>query len=324
MANKYLDYSGLLYYNNLMKAELAKKVNTEAGKGLSTNDYTTTEKEKLAGIEAGANNTTVEDVLTSTSSVNALSAAQGKVLDGKIQDLIESISELGGGDMMKAVYDTDDDGVVDDAAKLGGQAPSYYAAKTDLPTVTNDLTDALKANYDAAYTHSQAAHAPADAERNVIITVKKNGEALTPDGQRAVDIAVPTATSELTNDSGFLTEHQDISGKADKATTLDGYGITDAYTKTETDSAIATAVGSAGHLKRTIVESLPEVAEADADTIYMVSADADSEDNVYVEWMVINNKWEKIGDTTVDLTPYMLKTDMVAITNGEIDAMFAA
>lgn len=29
-------------------------------------------------------------------------------------------------------------------------------------------------------------------------------------------ITVPTKTSELTNDSGFLTEHQDITGKADK------------------------------------------------------------------------------------------------------------
>lgn len=34
----------------------------------------------------------------------------------------------------------------------------------------------------------------------------------------------------------------DISGKADKATTLAGYGITDAYTKTATDTAISTAV----------------------------------------------------------------------------------
>ena len=29
--------------------------------------------------------------------------------------------------------------------------------------------------------------------------------------------AIPTKTSDLTNDSGFLTEHQDISGKADKS-----------------------------------------------------------------------------------------------------------
>jgi hypothetical protein len=40
----------------------------------------------------------------------------------------------------------------------------------------------------------------------------------------------------------YLTEHQDISGKADKATTLAGYGITDAYTKAQVDSAIATGV----------------------------------------------------------------------------------
>lgn len=33
----------------------------------------------------------------------------------------------GSGDMLKATYDADNDGVVDDAAKLGGQVPSYYA-----------------------------------------------------------------------------------------------------------------------------------------------------------------------------------------------------
>jgi hypothetical protein len=33
----------------------------------------------------------------------------------------------------------------------------------------------------------------------------------------AVTVSVPTKTSQLTNDSGYLTEHQDISGKADKS-----------------------------------------------------------------------------------------------------------
>ena len=33
----------------------------------------------------------------------------------------------------------------------------------------NDLTAALKGNYDAAYTHSQADHAPAAAEKNIIV-----------------------------------------------------------------------------------------------------------------------------------------------------------
>lgn len=39
-----------------LETALAGKVNTESGKGLSTNDYTTAEKQKLAGIATGANN----------------------------------------------------------------------------------------------------------------------------------------------------------------------------------------------------------------------------------------------------------------------------
>ena len=56
----------------------------------------------------------------------------------------------------------------------------------------NDLTAALKGNYDAAYTHSQAAHAPADAEKNIIVGVQVNGSDLTPDGSRKVNVRVPT------------------------------------------------------------------------------------------------------------------------------------
>ena len=69
----------------------------------------------------------MEDVLTSTSTTNALSANQGKVLDGKIKALSDSMGELGYGDMMKATYDSDNDGVVDNAKQRDGQAASYYA-----------------------------------------------------------------------------------------------------------------------------------------------------------------------------------------------------
>lgn len=42
-------------------------------------------------------------------------------------------------------------------------------------------------------------------EPNTIETVKVNGVALTPDSAKAVDVIVPTKTSDLTNDSEFLT-----------------------------------------------------------------------------------------------------------------------
>ena len=62
MANKALDSNGLLYFGKEYYKKLQERfVAIESGKALSTNDYTTAEKEKLAGIETGADVNVVED-----------------------------------------------------------------------------------------------------------------------------------------------------------------------------------------------------------------------------------------------------------------------
>ncbi len=43
-----------------------------------------------------------------------------------------SVANAGGGDMLRNVYDTDRSGTVDDAERLGGQLPSYYAKQSDM------------------------------------------------------------------------------------------------------------------------------------------------------------------------------------------------
>lgn len=65
--------------------QMGNKVDKVEGKGLSTNDYTTTEKEKLAGVEAGANKTVVVNNLTTTTAGSALDATQGKALNDKLE-----------------------------------------------------------------------------------------------------------------------------------------------------------------------------------------------------------------------------------------------
>lgn len=57
-------------------------------------------------------------------------------------------------------------------------------------------------------------------------------------GDYALTSAIPTKVSQLTNDAGYITEQIDISGKADKSDSLSGYGIKDAYTKSEVDALI--------------------------------------------------------------------------------------
>lgn len=64
----YLDNAGLEKLWNLIKATFVAKV---SGKGLSTNDYTTEEKNKLAGIAAGAEVNVQSDWNVSSSSSDA-------------------------------------------------------------------------------------------------------------------------------------------------------------------------------------------------------------------------------------------------------------
>jgi hypothetical protein len=81
------------------------------------------------------------------------------------------------------------------------------------------------------------------------------------------------------------------------------------------DTKIATAIGSAGHLKRSVVEQLPEVSAADPDTIYMVKDTSITSGDAYKEYMLIEGAMVQIGDTSVDLSPYAQKVVPAAEDN---------
>lgn len=201
-----------------LKAELEGKINVKADNSALT---------ELAGrvtTAEGEIDTLQTDLGKAQSAIEALQTAVGD--GGSVDEMIDSAIETAMGEEEARV----DELLANKVDKVTGKGLS-----------TNDLTNELKGQYDAAYAHSQVAHAPADAQKNVIETVKVNGTALTI-ADKAVDITVPTKVSELTNDVPYLVA-ADIANKADKATTLAGYGITDAYTNAQVDTAIANAVG---------------------------------------------------------------------------------
>lgn len=95
---------------------------------------------------------------------------------------------------------------INEAVKRAIQTASHsHANKAILDAMTASFTTELKANYDKAYQHSQVAHAPSNAQANIIEEVKVNGTKQNPEG-KSVNIKVPTKVSELNNDSGFVSK----------------------------------------------------------------------------------------------------------------------
>lgn len=91
-------------------------------------------------------------------------------------------------------------------------------------------------------------------------------------------------------------------GKADKATTLSGYGITDAYTQTQVNEKIS-ALGSVFSFKGTKanVAALPAEGNKTGDVWHVTEKSA--------EYVWDGDKWEELG-STVDLSTYAKSADV--------------
>lgn len=332
MADKtYLDKEGLLYLWTKLKTYFVKK---ESGKGLSTNDLTNTLKSNYdaaythsttSHAPSDAEKNTIIGVQKNGADV-VIDASTRKVnitVPTKTSDITNDSGFITTGDIPEGAAASTTTPKMDGTASAGKElafARGDHVHPSDTSKVdkvsgkglsTNDLTDALKSNYDAAYTHSNATHAPSNAQANVIESIKVNGTAQTITS-KSVDIAVPTNNNQLTNGAGYQT-----SAQVESAITAKNYA---------TKSEVATAVANAAHLKREILSSstLPDVSSADANTIYMLPITSATGDNKFTEWMVINGAWEKTGDSDVDLSGYAKTTDFAAITNGEIDTVVAS
>lgn len=133
------------------------------------------------------------------------------------------------------------------------------------------------------------------AQVNVIESVKVNGTKLTP-SSKAVDVTVPTKVSQLTNDNGFQTQSQ-------------------------VQSLINSAVGNITSIRYEKVTSLP--ATGSNGVIYLV-AHSHGKQDIYDEyiWLSETKTYEKIGNTDIDLSAYVKKSELTAITANDLNTMW--
>lgn len=135
------------------------------------------------------------------------------------------------------------------------------ALSTKVDTISGDL-DALEVSVaaKASNTDLQAVSAQVDVNTAAIGTKATQADMTALSGKVEANTSAITAANAA------------IAGKADKATTLAGYGITDAYTKTETGEQITSAVNGAKSELQTAIDS--KVAKTDITTTIAASSTA--------------------------------------------------
>lgn len=154
----------------------------------------------------------------------------------KIGDGVKKFSELPYATMTP-------DEVTAKISEITASSSHTHSNKAILDQIQVALTTALKTNYDAAYTHSQSAHAPSNAQANVIETINVNGAKVEP-SSKVVNITVPTKVSQLTNDSGYVKTDTTYDLSAPASQTNGNASINLAGSNSTTDKVIIKGSGA--------------------------------------------------------------------------------
>lgn len=260
-----------------LQGSLLTKVDKETGKGLSTNDFSDTYKAKLEALlgikSAGAglnfNPATGELTATGTS--------------------IEIDTELD----PTSVHPVQNKAIAIPVQAL--QASMLTKAnKSDISRIDLDI-DQLQGSL---LTKAEQT----DINRIDLSISQLQGSLLT----KASKSEVPTKVSDLTNDSGFVTNTVN--------NLINYYLKSEVYTKADVDTLIS-AVSS---LDIQVVATLPTTGISRT-TIYLLPKSSSETFNVYDEYINLDGTtagWEKIGDTQIDLSNYVTNNDLtVALAN---------
>lgn len=320
---KFLDENGLLYYDGKIKGRLNTKVDKVTGKGLSTNDLTNELKQtydetvsKVDQIIAeGGEPNVIETVKVNGTAltpdaekaVNIDLSGYAKTTDlpTKVSDLTNDGDGTTGSKFATEAYVNTNGGKID-KIKVNGteQTITNKAVDITVPTKTSDLTNDSNFAVDANYVHTDNNYTTAEknklsgitagAQVNKIESIKVNGIAQTITS-KAVDIAVPTNNNQLTNGAGY-------------------------QTASEVQTAINSAISGITGIDFQVVASLP--ATGIKGVIYLIS-NSGTGTNIYDEYIWVTNRFEKIGTTEIDLSNYYNTTNLLALTNQEIDTIIS-
>lgn len=293
--SKFLDDDGLLYLWQKIKNKFATitdlngKVDKVDGKGLSTNDYTTAEKNKLSGVASGAQVNVIETVKVNGAALTPTSKAVNITVPTKTSDI------------------TNDSGFITSA-----DVPEGSAATTTTPKM--DGTAAVGS--ETAFARGDHIH-PSDTSR-VPTTRTVAGHALSADVTLVKgDVGLGNVDNTADADKPVSTAQQTaLNGKVDK---VSGKGLsTNDYTTAEKSKLAAFGDASTYALKSDITNMYKY--KGSVATISLLPSTGQTVGDVYnVESNGMNyawngTEWDALGEIFT----------ITSISNSDIDTIVAS
>ena len=245
------------------------------------------------------------------------------------------------------IRETGDNLLMSDDAPTGalkpGQIDFVTASINEMTSLKNTTTiraaeadtsaqNAANSAQDALVSQQAAQTAASNAEASAELAAQKAAEIAADLSGKADKSEIPTKVSELANDAGYITGYTEIDPTVPawaKAAAKPAYTAAEvgAPTVQEMNSAISTAIGNVNSFDMVVVQTLP-TQDINTHTIYLVPKTGETND-VYNEYIYINNAWEMIGNTQIDLSNYATKNEVTALIDdtasvGDTDVTFSA
>ena len=304
MATKnYLDKTGLALVWEKIKNGLSGKVDKVDGKGLSTNDYTSDEKTKLANVASGAQVNVLEGIQKNGTTVTIANKIANISVPTATSDLTNDSGFITSSDIPEGAAASTTTPHMDGTAAVGTElafargdhthpTDTSRASASDVTSLTGRVSDLETAVGSGGSVDSKISTAIQGLDSSITATSNQAISAVTiTDGKITASskVTIPTNTNELTNGAGF-------------------------QTASDVSTAINTALSAAMTYKGTkaTVDALPSSGNKTGD-VWHVTADGG-------EYAWDGTNWQELG-SVLDLSDYVEDTDLVAITSTEINTI---
>lgn len=340
--------------------ELAEnKVDKELGKGLSTNDFSNTEKAKLKGIEENAQRNIIEEIdlngvkidpIDKTISINTVGSINGQTGDVTLRDNSETAW-----DVNLHMENHQIQGKVITPKSVGSETtPVYFNENGEITPINID--DEVTKNSNKLVT-SGAIYRSLDLKQNQLIpgdniTIQNNvisakNEINLDKYAKIKDVEEKLSTKQdtLIPDNGIKIEENKISVTAiteseeQPNTSIwinpeENTEVVLSYNRSQIDALVNSkqniltagkGIQIVGSTISSTVDSNPFITVSvlpsvgENGKIYLVPAETPENNNVADEWIWNNNSWERLGSARVDLSNCPKLMDLTAIIANETD-----